>query len=171
VAVRTLEWPGGRVIPGCLRAFGTRRHNWGSCSPSSRASLLERNTVIRRYRKPRRGLALSRETRQNADLSLDNMYVVSVLAQAELAFNLRRQEPSIWLDSGCRIRHFRPCRSGSYVPADSLRSFALAGFCRASPAGAKGAIRAVALSAPTSCGSRVAQRICRPVPPAVGRTP
>jgi hypothetical protein len=43
----------------------------------------------RRYRKPRRGLALSREARQNADLSLDNMYVVSVLAQAELALNPR----------------------------------------------------------------------------------
>ncbi len=40
------------------------------------------------------GLALSRDGRQNADLGLNNMYVVSVLAQDEFALNPRRQEPS-----------------------------------------------------------------------------
>jgi NADPH:quinone reductase-like Zn-dependent oxidoreductase len=33
--------------------------------------------------------------RQNADLGLNNMYVVSVLAHAEFALNPRRQQPSM----------------------------------------------------------------------------
>ena len=71
-------------------------HNWKYRSPKTAAPTAGDIAHTRQYRKPRRGLALSREARQNADLSLDKMYVVSVLAQAELAFYLRRQEPSIW---------------------------------------------------------------------------
>ena len=74
-------------------------HTAGSGAHRTRAVHRRGRRDIRRYRKPRRGLPLSREERQNADLSLDNMYVVSVLAQAELAFNLRRQEASICVDS------------------------------------------------------------------------
>ncbi len=51
--------------------------------------------------------------RQNADLGLDNMHVVSVLAQPELPLNWRRQEPSR------RGSHTRAC-SGSAVLGDLL---------------------------------------------------
>jgi hypothetical protein len=46
----------------------------------------------RRYRKLQQDWQFRVRERQNADLGLNNMYVVSVLAHAEFALNPKRQE-------------------------------------------------------------------------------
>jgi hypothetical protein len=49
----------------------------------------------RRYRKLQQDWQCRVRARQNADLGLNNIYVVSVLAHAEFALNPKRQEPSV----------------------------------------------------------------------------
>jgi hypothetical protein len=49
----------------------------------------------RRYRKPRQNWRFCVRQRHHTDIGLNNIYVVSVVTQAELSFDRRRHEPSL----------------------------------------------------------------------------
>jgi hypothetical protein len=94
---RNVDWalaPPSTPDPELMLA-STRTRYFGSSleflSPSHFVAAHQGNN--RRYRKPLRDWHFRVRKRQNADLGLNNVYAVSVLAQPVLVLNPRRQEP------------------------------------------------------------------------------
>ena len=88
------------------------RPNWELCRFQNRKLQSSGGARHRRYRKLQQDWQFRVRERQNADLGLNNMYVVSVLAHAEFALNPRRQEQSYWrgLEAGtCSAANRQNC--------------------------------------------------------------